>query len=48
MNRDEGQYHLSHVYDELLLPKDKNELATPKRPQASVAVDEFQDQSEPI
>ena len=23
MNRDEGQYHLTHVYDEHLLPKDK-------------------------
>ena len=24
MNRDEGQYHLSHVFDELLLPGDKS------------------------
>ena len=40
-------YHLSHVFDELLLPKEeKNELATPNQlwgqhPLASVAVDQF-------
>ena len=29
MNRDEGQYHLSHVYDELLLPKRTGNTKTP-------------------
>ena len=24
MNRDEGQYHLSHVFDDLLSPKEKS------------------------
>ena len=36
MNRDDGQYFLSHVYDELLLEKSlkkrKHQLATPNQP----------------
>ena len=40
MNRDEGQYFLSHIFDELLLDKspkkEKNQLATPDFPQAEI------------
>ena len=44
MNRDEGQYHLSHVYDELLMPKNKKRTGNTKTPSSvggRLAVDEF-------
>ena len=41
MNRDEGQYHLSHVFDKLLLSGDKtsrNSRSVAKQPLATTAV----------